>query len=160
MLGLLLLGLLLSPGQAPNTPEPKAAQAVSAKDPFETVPPNARADVKASVDLIVRLHKERQWDKVYDLLAEKTMSRSEYVREGSPWTLIEFFPTGVHQVWEKNTDWVVNGCALVDTSGRKERWESFILINLKDSNKRVRLLIALKKRGGPMPCLQPAPKPQ
>jgi hypothetical protein len=155
MLRLLLLGLLLSIWQVASAPDSVSAR-VPVNDPFGTVPAEVRDEVKASVDLIVKLHQERQWDKVYDLMGDKTKPRSEYVQEGyHPWTLIEFFPSGVQRRWDKNTDWIVNGCSVVSVNGKKERWESFIYINLKESHKRVRLLTALKKHGGPMPCVQP-----
>jgi len=129
-----------------------------ADDPFLAVPLESRGEVKAAVILIVKLHKERQWDKVYDLLSPETQaltSRAQYLRdiEHSP-TLLEFLPTRIKEVTEKDVKWLVNGCALVDDHGKKRRWESFIKINVTGTHQRIYLVTALKKRGGPMPCLE------
>jgi hypothetical protein len=124
-----------------GSPEPRVAQ-VPASDPFEAVPSEARAEVKDSVDLIVKLYKERRWDKIYDLMDEPPMPRDKYLQDS------------VQHRSEKNADWVVNGCALVSVNARRDKWESFIDIKLNKPNKKVSFLIALKKRGGPMSCLR------
>src|SRR5882762_476819 len=160
MLSVLFLALFFSSGQGTNTPESKMVQ-VTTNDPFEAVPPDTRAAVKTSVDLIVKLEKERQWGKIYDLARQDQppMAREKFILDAShEWTLIEFVPTGAQQRFGKDADWIVNGCALVDVHGRKESWEIFIKIKLTDPNKRVLLLLPLKKRGGIMRCLQPPPK--
>lgn len=148
----LFLGLFLSFWQPVNTLDSHLDQ-TSTHDPFEGVPTGARTEVEAAVDRIVKLYQERQWDKIYDLMGQPTMTRDKYLQDAShTWTLIDFIPTTVEKRSEKNTDWEVNGCALVRENERREERGAFILINLKESRKRIRLLIALKKSGGFAPC--------
>jgi hypothetical protein len=152
MFEFLFLGLFLSFWQPVNTLESHLDQ-TSTHGPFEAVPTEARTEVKASVDLVVKLYKQRQWGKIYDLMGQPPMPRDNYLQDAShAWTLIDFIPTAVEKRSEKNTDWVVTGCAFVRVDERREEWGAFILINLKESEKRIRLLIGLKKSGGYAPC--------
>jgi hypothetical protein len=158
LIALLFCLVTLSARQDSSTQTAKSQQEI-AGDPFEPVPVESRAEVKADVGLIVKLHKERQWDKIYELLSPDLQAmtpRAQYGRraEGYP-TLLDFFPTRVKRSTEKDVDWIVNGCAKYDDHGHKRRWESFVEIGLKEGHKTIYLVTALKKRGGRMPCLQP-----
>jgi hypothetical protein len=135
-----------------------------ARDPFETVPVESRAEVKQAVGLIVKLHKERQWDRVYELLnpeIQASISRAQYLRQAEHYSkVLDFFPTKVMHATEKDMDWLVNGCAVVDDHGEKRKWESLIEISFKGDQKRIYLVTALKKQGGRMTCLQPPSQTQ
>jgi len=150
-----LLGLFLSSWQAAAAQIPQTPQA-PATDPFESVPPEARDDVRKSTELIVNLYKQRQWSRIYDLMGEASTTREKFIRNGSQtWTLFEFSPTRVKELNEENANWLVNGCATVYDHGERRQWESFIEMDLKHVPKRIHFHTVLKKRGGLMPCLHP-----
>lgn len=163
-MGLLLLLLLFADSNS-TACVPQSDQASVQSDPFRAVPVESRDDVRASFDLIVKLYKEQQWGKVYDLLDQYRhdgISREQYIRareSHADWTLLDFTPTRVMPQPAGRSGWYVNGCALVDDHGKKNKWESIVDVLYENGRKRIYLTIGLKKSGGIMPCLQPTATP-
>jgi hypothetical protein len=81
--------------------------------------------IGSGVDLIVKLYKEQQWAKVYDLLnqeRQRGISREKHVQGSHPhWTLLEFTPTRVQRLPGHESGWYVNGCVFADDHGKKNQ---------------------------------------
>jgi hypothetical protein len=108
----------------------------TSNEPYRTVPADYREPLRLLINRIIELEKQRQWQKLYDLMSPsyRTDSRDEFVRSHSRTSrLIEF---NVDQVIESHTDksnWITFGCAVFERDGKKNGWRSAIYANLSNS---------------------------
>jgi hypothetical protein len=106
------------------------------KEPYRTVPADYREPLRLLINRVIELEKQRQWEKLYDLMSPpyRTNSRDEFVRSHSQTSrLIEF---DVDQVIESHTDkssWIAFGCAVFERDGKRSGWRSSIYAKFSNS---------------------------
>jgi hypothetical protein len=152
--GLCIFTVLLAAPIRTSTAVLKKPQA-DISDVFQAAPVGDRDYIRSSVDLIINLWKQRQWGQIYDLQDHPLVPRDKFLKDSfhPSWTLMDFTPTRVHEAPACDPGWDVNGCALVMEQGKRLSWEAIIWVTHQDAPKRIRLVIAANKHGGPMPCL-------
>jgi hypothetical protein len=123
---------------------------------YQAAPAEYRDALKRAVDQMVELQKQRQWDKIYDLLPSdnKKGSRQDFVRDSARRAnLIAFTPTNTVHSAADDKEWLVVGCGVFQRSGKTRGWESNIFATLTDSKWAIStVLISGGEHGGPTPC--------
>lgn len=102
-----------------------AASTQQKPDPFADVPAVQRERLKARLSKFVDYHRTGQWDKVYDLLAERAKNdveggqpREIFLKKKLYSSVRKFTPRSVRKM--DNDWWMVWGCGTFDRGGAIE----------------------------------------
>jgi hypothetical protein len=101
------------------------AQSKPKPDPFADVPVSQRDKLKSRLIEFVDYHRTKQWDKVYDLLAERSKQATEdglpkdrFLKKKLYSDAKKFTPTSVQRL--ADDWWMIWGCATYDRGGTME----------------------------------------
>src|SRR5215510_11508761 len=116
---ILLIALLISPIVVEGTPIQQKA------DPFAVVPPSQGERLKSRLAEFVEYHRTNQWDKVYDLIAERYkiaveggLPRDVFLKKKLYSPIRKFTPKSVQKM--DDNWWMVEGCGTFDRGGAME----------------------------------------
>lgn len=94
-------------------------------DPFANLPESQRERLKSRLTEFVEYHRSRQWEKVYDLLAERDkiaveggLPKELFLKKKLYSSIRKFTPRSVQKMDE--TWWTVWGCGTFDRGGSME----------------------------------------
>src|SRR5262245_23706575 len=113
---ILLIALLISPIVVEGTPIQQKA------DPFAVVPPSQGERLKSRLAEFVEYHRTNQWDKVYDLIAERDknsveggLPRDVFLKKKLYSRIRKFTPKSVQKM--DDNWWMMWGCGNFDRGG-------------------------------------------
>src|SRR5262245_33178402 len=116
---ILLIALLISLSFVEGIPAQQKA------DPFAAVPPSQGERLKSRLAEFVEYHRTKQWDKVYDLIAERDknaveggMPRDVFLKKRLYSRIRKFTPKSVLKM--DDNWWMVEGCGTFDRGGAME----------------------------------------
>jgi hypothetical protein len=108
------------------------------------------------VNHVTELEKQRQWDKIYDLMSVpyKMKSREEFVRNHARTSrLIDFEVSDVIHSPTADNEWIVVGCAVFERKSKRKAWQSSMHASFSDSKWLVStVLISAGEHGGFTAC--------
>jgi len=126
------------------------------KDPYDTVPADYRDSLRQLANRTTELEKQRQWDKLYDLMSEpyRLEAREEFVRNHARTSrLIAFEVSDVVHSPTTDNEWIVFGCAVFERNGKRKAWQSAITASLSNSKWSVSTVLISGGEGrGFTPC--------